>query len=342
MRSILVAIVASLSALLRSRASVQMEILVFQHQLAVLQQSGRRPRLTPSDRLLWSWISRHWAGWKDALVIVKPETVIAWRRRKFREHWTKLTRAGKPGRPLVPKEIRDLIRRLSSANPLWGTPRILGELAKIGIDVSQSTIDKYRVRHRKTPSPGWRAFLANHASDLVSIDFFIVPTTRFRVLFVFLILATDRRRVLHFNVTTNPTSEWTARQITQAFPWDTAPAYLLRDRDRIYGSGFRNSVRNLGIEEVMISPRSPWQNPYVERLIGSIRRECIDHMVVFSEEHLRKILRRYFRYYHRSRTHLALEMDSPESRPVEPVDLGDVVQLPEVGGLHHRYERWAA
>ena len=336
------AILSLLPTLFRSRASMQAEILVLRHQLAVLQRAGRRPRLTPADRLLWSWISRHWSGWKESLVIVKPETVIAWRRRKFREHWTNLARSGRTGRPTIPRDVRDLIRRISSANPLWGTPRMQGELGKIGIDASRSTIDKYRVRRRKPPSPGWPAFLTNHASDLFSIDFFIVPTIRFRVLFVFLVLATDRRRVVHFNVTPNPTSEWTARQIVQAFPWDTAPKYLLRDRDGIYGIEFRSTVRNPGTTEVTTAPRSPWQNPYVERLIGSVRRECLDHVIVLGEDHLRRVLKQYFRYYHRSRTHLALDMDAPESRPVQPEEFGEVVQIPEVARLHHRYERRAA
>lgn len=232
---------------------------------------------------------------------------------------------------------------MSSANPLWGTPRIQGELAKIGIDLARSTIDKYRGQYRRKPSsPGWKAFLSNHVTELASVDFFIVPTVRFQVLFVFLVLAADRRRVLHFNVTTKPTAEWTARQIVQTFPWDTAPRYLVRDRDAIYAEEFRRCVRHLGISEVMISPRSPWQNPYVERLIGSIRHECLDHVVVLGEEHLWRLLRRYLSYYHRSRTHLSLDGDSPYARAVHGVERGDIVPIAEVGGLHHRYERWTA
>ena len=273
---------------------MQIEILALRHQLAVYQRTCARPRLKPADRILWAWLSRVWSGWREALVIVKPETVIAWRRRKFREYWTRLTRSGKPGRPSIPREVRDLIRRMSSANPLWGAPRIVGELGKIGIDLPRSTVAKYMVRRRKPPSATWRAFLKNHIREIVAIDFFVVPTVRNQVLFVFLVLAHERRRVLHFNVTANPTAEWTAQQIVEAFPWDEPPSFLLRDRDRIYGASFRRRVGSLGFEEVLIAARSPWQNPYVERLIGSIRRECLDHIIVLNERHLKRILADYF------------------------------------------------
>jgi len=341
MRPVLASVLAFLSSFIRSRASLQVEILALRHQLAVYQRHSARPRLRPSDRLLWSWLSRIWTSWEDALVLVKPATVISWQRRRFRDHWRKLSRNGRPGRPPVVPEIRTLIRRMSSANRLWGAPRIVGELRKIGIHVAKSTVERYMVRRTRPASPTWKSFLRNHVRDLVSVDFFVVPV-RFRVLFVFLVLATDRRRVLHFNVTANPTAEWTARQIVEAFPWDGAPRFLLRDRDAIYGAPFRQRVRNLEIREILISPQSPWQNPYVERLIGSIRRECLDHLIVLGEDHLRRILTDYFGYYHRWRTHLSLEMDAPESRPVQEPVLAEVVEIPEVGGLHHHYERRAA
>ncbi len=227
---------------------------------------------------------------------------------------------------------------MSKANPFWGSPRIRDELHKIGIDLAKSTIEKYMVKHRKPSSSTWRTFLDNHVGDLVSIDFFVVPTIRNTVLFVFLVLAHDRRRVVHFNVTQYPTSVWTAQQIVEAFPWDTAPRYLLRDRDKIYGHAFQNRVKNIGMKEVKIAPRSPWQNPYVERLIGSIRRECLDHVIVFDERHLKRVLTDYFSYYHRYRTHLSLDSDCPESRPVQIKEMGNVIAFPEVGGLHHNYE----
>jgi len=210
-----------------------------------------------------------WSGWRCALAMVKPETVIAWHRKGFRLYWTWKSRRGRPGRPQVSREVRDLIRKMSLANPLWGAPRIHGELLKIGIQLSQATVAKYMERPRKPPSQTWRTFLDSHLKQLVSTDFFVVPTVNFRILFVFVVLAHHRRRVIHFNVTAHPTSEWTAQQIAQAFPWDSAPRYLLHDRDSIYGQVFRQRVRGMAIREVLTAPRSPWQSPYVERLIGS-------------------------------------------------------------------------
>jgi len=309
----------------------------------VLRRSQRgRVRLTELDRLLWAWLLHLWSGWRSALIIVKPETAIAWHRRGFRLYWTWKSRQGKPGRPEVAREVRDLIRKMSLANPLWGAPRIHGEILKLGIELSQTTVAKYLARPRKPPSETWRTFLDSHLKQLVSTDFFVVPTVNFRILFVFVALAHHRRRVIHFNVTSHPTSEWTAQQIAEAFPWNTAPRYLLHDRDSIYGDVFRQRVRGMAIREVLTAPRSPWQSPYVERLIGSIRRECLDHLIVLNESSLRRTLKSYFDYYHGARTHLSLEKDAPETRPVQPPELGSVIELPEVGGLHHRYERRAA
>lgn len=231
---------------------------------------------------------------------------------------------------------------MSQANPLWGAPRIHGELLKLGFRVGQATVSKYMVRHRKPPSQSWRTFLTNHASDIASIDFFTVPTATFRVLYVFLVLDNARRRILHFNITEAPTAVWTGQQIVEAFPWDTAPKYMVRDRDGTYGLKFQRRVDSLGIEQVRTSPRSPWQSPYVERVIGSIRRECLDHLIVFDERHLRRVLREYIDYYNRSRTHLGLEKDCPIPREVEPSDIGAVRSEPVLGGLHHRYSRQAA
>jgi transposase InsO family protein len=231
---------------------------------------------------------------------------------------------------------------MSLANPLWGAPRIHGELLKLGITVSQPTVAKYMLRHPKPPLQTWRTFLANHVHDLVSVDFFTVPTATFRVFFVFIVLTHSRRHVIHFNVTEHPTAGWTAQQIVEAFPWDTAPRYLLRDRDRIYGDYFTRRVDGMSIDEVLIAPRSPWQNPYAERVIGSIRRECLDHVIVLGERHLRRILSSYLRYYHTARTHLSLDKDAPDHRPVQPAHSGKVVALPHVGGLHRQYVRLAA
>jgi transposase InsO family protein len=231
---------------------------------------------------------------------------------------------------------------MSSANPLWGAPRIHGELLKLGIKISQATVAKYRVRGRKPPSQTWRTFLENHLNELVSTDFLVVSTVSFRLLFVFVVLGTTRRHAIHFNVTSHPTAEWTARQIAEAFPWDSGPRYLLHDRDCIYGAAFHQRVAEMGIREVVTAPRCPWQNAYVERFIGSLRRECLDHIIIFNESSLRRILKAYFDYYEHSRTHLALEKDAPESRAIQLPELGTVIELPQVGGLHHRYERRAA
>ena len=342
MPPVVYAILSAIRSLFRSERSLRVENIALRHQLAIYQRTVKRPRIRPEDRIFWSWLSRHWAPWREVLVFVQPGTVIAWQRKRFRDHWTRLSRSGKRGRPLISKEIRELIRKVSGANPLWGTPRIVGELGKLGIKVAKSTVDKYRVRSEKAPSPTWKAFLKNHMNDLVSIDFLIVPSIRFKLLYVLIVLGHARRKVLHFNVTQNPTALWTAQQITEAFPWDSAPKYLLRDRDAIYGVEFRKRIHAMGIEQVLSAPRSPWQNPFVERLIGTLRRDCLDHVVALNERHLRRIIARYLDYYHDWRTHLSLAMDAPNPRIVHPPDQGRVVAFPELGGLHHHYERLAA
>jgi transposase InsO family protein len=231
---------------------------------------------------------------------------------------------------------------MSRDNVGWGAPRIHGELLMLGINVSQATVAKYMIRHRKPPSQTWRDFLNNHAKELVSIDFFTVPTATFRIVYVLLVLNHERRQVVHFNITENPTAIWTAQQMIEAFPFDTAPKYLLRDRDKIYGDKYRSRVQGLDIEEVLTAPRSPWQSPYVERLIGSIRRECLDHIIVVNERHLKKTLRSYFDYYHTARTHLSLNKQCPNPRQVQPPEQGKVISFPHLGGLHHEYVRRAA
>jgi hypothetical protein len=250
---------------------MQAEIVALRHQLIVLQRTPKRKRLMlcRADRLLWVWLSHLWSGWRSALMIVKPETVLSWHRKGFRLYWTWKVRHGRAGRPRILKETRDLIRTMSQMNVLWGAPRIHSELLKLGINISQATVAKYMVRHRKPPSQTWRTFLNNHVSQLASIDFFTVPTVLFQVLFVFIVIRHDRRRIVHFNVTAHPTAEWTAQQIIEAFPFDSAPKYLLRDRDRIYGCEFRKQVEVMNIKEVLGAPPSPWRRAYVERVIGT-------------------------------------------------------------------------
>jgi transposase InsO family protein len=340
--AVLSALLASALSVFRGQAALHLEILALRHQLGVLQRSVKKPKLTPADRLLWAWLCEFWPNWRSALIIVKPETVIAWHRKGFRLFWTWKVRHGRIGRPSVSREVRDLIRKMSRENPLWGAPRIHGELLKLGINAGETSVSKYMVRSRRPPSQTWRTFLENHVQSLVSVDFFTVPTIRFQILYVFLVLAHERRRIVHFNVTTHPTAEWTAQQLREAFPWETAPRYLLRDRDQIFGQAFVDQVQAMGIQQVLAAPRSPWQRAYVERVIGTIRRECLDHVIVFNERCLHRHLQSFVDYYHRSRTHLGLQKDTPEPRSVQSAELGQVISIPQVGGLHHRYERRAA
>jgi putative transposase len=327
--------------LLADRSALIAENLALRQQLAVVCRTAKRPRLRRRDRIFWVWISKLWRGWRSALIVVQPDTVVRWHRRGFRLYWRWKSRAR--GRPKVSREIRNLIRRMSQENRLWGAPRIQAELALLGHDVAESTVAKYMVHRRPgPPSQTWRSFLANHMNCTAACDFFVVPTATFRLLYCFVILAHGRRRIVHFNVTNNPTARWTAQQVVEAFPADgSEPRYLLRDRDGIYGSWFQQRVRNMGIRQILISPRSPWQNPYAERVIGSFRRECLNHVIVLSESHLRRILRGYVAYYNGVRPHASLNGNSPLGREVEPPSRGRVVAIPEVGGLHHRYTRAA-
>jgi transposase InsO family protein len=226
---------------------------------------------------------------------------------------------------------------MSMENPLWGAPRIHGELLKLGFEIAQSSVAKYMVKRRGSPSQGWRTFLRNHAPDIAAMDLFIVPTIGFDLLYAFVIVRLDRRDLVWINVTTNPTAEWIARQLTEAFPWNEAPRYLIRDRDRIYGAVVMRRMRAMGIRDKPTAPASPWQNGFAERLIGSIRRECVDHFIVLGEAHLRRILRAYAGYYNDIRTHWSLDKDAPVSRPIQPI--GSIKSHSILGGLHHHYVR---
>jgi putative transposase len=341
MIAVFLSFLRTLRGLAQSRAALHLEMLALRHQLQVFERSRpRRVRLVKTDRWLWVWLSRVWAGWRTALVIVEPETVIAWHRRGIRLFWTWKSRR-RTGRPTVPAEVRALIRTMSHTNALWGAPRIHGELLKLGMNVCQATVAKYMVRHRRPPSQTWRTFLANHVGQMVAADFFVVPTATGRLLFVLVLLAHERRRVMHVAVTDHPTAAWTAQQLREAFPWDEAPRYLLRDRDHAF-KAWANTATAMDIHEILTAPRSPWQNAYVERFIGSVRRECLDHVIVCTESGLRRVLNAYVEYYLRSRTHLALDKDAPVSRPVASPADGGIVAISQLGGLHHRYERRAA
>jgi len=295
----------------RSHAAREAEMAFLRQQLVVLQRSApARLRLRCADRLIFVWLYRLFPPVREAAVVFKPETLVRWHRSGFRLYWRCKSRR-RVGRPAVPADIRDLIRTISRDNPLWGAPRIHGELLKLGIDIAQSTVAKYMSRRHGPRSPGWHAFLRNHTAHIAGIDLFVVPTIGFKVLYGLVILRLERRRLVWTDVTANPTAEWIARQITEAFPWDEAPRDLIRDRDTSYGAAVTRRLRAMGIRDRPITPRSPWQNGHVERLIGSIRRECLDHVVVLGERHLRHLLANYAAYYNGVRTHLALDKDTP-------------------------------
>jgi putative transposase len=296
--------------------------------------------LARHDRWFWIGLSRFWNDWRRALVMVHPDTVVRWHRQRFRKYWAELSnRRRKQGRPPTGLQIRERIRTLATENPLWRAPRIHGELFKLGIAVSERTVSRILRTVKRPASQTWKTFLTNHVGEIVSVDFFTVPTATLRVLYVFLVLEHKRCKVLHFGITDHPTAERAAQRVVEAFANRDASRYLIRDRDGIYGIEFQRRAQSLGIKGVMTAPRSPWQNGFAERLIGSIRRECLDPVIVLSQRHLRKILTSYFVYYHESRMHLALTKDSPESRVT--MSQGEIVALPQVGGLRHRYERRA-
>ena len=321
----------------RSQEQLKAENTALRHQLNVLQRKGpKRPPLSGSDKALFVWLYRLFPAITGAIRIVQPETVIGWHRAGFRTWWRWKSR-NRGGRPKVDRELRDLIRRMSEENPLWGAPRIHGELLKLGFNVAQSTVSKYMRRGLRPPSQGWKTFLRNHADGIAAVDFLVVPTVTFERLFAFVVLGIGRRTILLIGVTANPTAQWLARQITEAFPWDSAPRYLIRDNDGAYGEVFRRRVHAMGIRDRPTSPRSPWQNGYVERVIGSIRRECLDHVIVRDEEHLRRVLSAYSLYYNATRTHLGLRKDAPNRRPVQR--RGRIISTDVLGGLHHQYSR---
>src|SRR6266480_3632357 len=323
-----------LIGLFRSRALLEIEILTLRHQVNILRRkSPKRPTFGRIDRLVFVGLYGLAPGVLSALAIVRPETVIRWHRAGFRLYWRWRSRPC-GGRPKVSMDVRELIRDISSANPLWGAPRIHGELLKLGIEVGQTTVAKYMVRGRRPPSQGWKTFLRNHANGIASMDLFVVPTISFRLLYGFLLLHHGRRELPSIGTTSHPNAEWIARQLPEAFGWEEAPRYIIRDRDRAYGDIVVRRLRTMGIRDRPTSPRSPWQNGYCERLIGSIRRDCLDHVVVFGERHLRHLLRSYTNYYNQTRTHLSLNKDCPVTRPKEAI--GRILPVPILGGLHHQ------
>jgi len=323
--------------LFKSRIRLEAENLFLRHQLTIaLRQAPPRLRLRSGDRALLIGMTRLWPSLLGMAQVVQPETILRWHRAGFKMFWRWKSR-NRVGRPKIDRGLRDVIERMSKENPLWGASRIHGEVLMLGFEVAQSTVSKYMMRPPKPPSQTWKTFLRNHAEAIAAIDMCVVPTLTFDLLFAFLVLGHGRRQLLWFEVTRHPTAEWLARQITEAFPWASAPAYLVRDNDRTYGNVFTSRVRTMGIRDRPISPGSPWQNGIAERLIGTLRRECLDQILIFGETHLRRSLSAYAAYYNQARTHLALQKDAPLHRTSQRT--GAIVAIPILAGLHHQYVR---
>jgi putative transposase len=327
----------------RARRSLLLENLVLRQQLAVFKRKHPRPRLGVIDKLVWVLARRFWSGWKQALVIVTPETVVRWHRAGFRMYWKLISKVKKPiGRRQTPQEVRQLIFRMVRENPTWGAPRIHGELLMLGFDISERTISRWMKRAPRDPEPAkrWLNFLRNHREAIAAMDFFTVPTITFGVLYCFFVIAHDRRRILHFNVTKYPTSLWIVQQLREAFPFGSAPRFLLFDRDGKYGFGVPAAVRSLNIRPVRTSFENPWQNGVAERWVESCRRDLLDHIIAVDERHLKRLLSNYVRYYHEDRTHLGLNKETPGNR-ARSTNRNPIVAHPRLGGLHHRYDRAA-
>ncbi len=333
--------VHALRAIFRTRGELLIENLALRQQVAALKKERPRPVLDDVDRAFWVALRDAWPGWVSRLAIVNPDTVAKWNRDRFQRYWAKLSQEKRgPGRPRVDAEIRCLIRTM--ARDGWGAPRIHGELMKLGFRVSEVTVSRYMPRRPADPAQvkRWLAFLHNHKDVIAAMDFFTVPTVSLRMLYVLFVIEHGRRRIVHFNVTSNPTSTWVIQQLREAFPYDTAPRHLIFDRDTIFSPAVVRFVRAMGIKPSRTAYRCPWQNPVAERWIGSCRRELLEHVVVFGERHLVRLIRSYLEYYHGDRSHLGLGKDAPNRRAVtqRPSTTAKVVALPCVGGLHHRYE----
>lgn len=325
------------TCLLRDKAELGMEICALRQQLTIYKRTVKKPKIADGDRRWFGIWSRLHERWRDCLIIVQPETVLKWHRRAFRWYWRFKSRPG-PGRPRISLELKNMIIRLSMENRLWSATRIRDELKLLGWPVCKSTVEKYMAIRRAGGSPqNWRTFIRNHMKRTAAMDFFVVYTLSFRLLYVLVVMSHDRRRIAHFGVTDHPTEKWTARRMNEAFPYDTAPKYLVRDRDGIYGSVFRDHVRGLGIEERVTSRKSPWQNAYCERLIGTLRRECLDHVLILNDKHLARVLREYADYYNNNRTHQSLNGNSPSRRELRTCAPRGLNAEPVLGGLHHQY-----
>ncbi len=324
----------------KNKRDLILENLAFRQQLAVQQRSIKRPKIKNTDRIFWVWLSRIWDDWRSSLIIVKPPTVIAWHKKGFKLYWKRKSR--RVGRPNIDWEVIKLIRRIQKENPTWSPQRIQGELVKLGLDVSDNTVAKYMRKSKSDDGKRqrWLTFLRNHAKHIVGIDFLVVRTVFFKAIYVFVAISHDRRKIMHFAVTAHPYSQWAIQQLRETFAFDETTKYVIRDNDGIYGNEFKQTIKRFGLKDTPTAPRSPWQNPICERVIGTLRQECLDHMIILNERHLHSVLDEYINdYYNVSRTHMSLEKDSPVLRPVQAN--GKIVSKPILGGLHHVYSRVA-
>ena len=329
---------AYLRAFLRTRHDLGLEILALRQQVAVLKRKHPRPRLNNLDRLFWLALRRLWSRWADALILVKPETVIGWHRTGFRLYWR--VRSGGGGRK-IGGDVFEIVRRMARENPSWGAPRIHGELLKLGFDISERTVSRYLARRPARAgdaAKNWLAFLKNHREAIAALDFFTVPTVSFRLLYCFFAIDHGRRKILHFNVTAHPTAEWVVQQLRETFPDSVRHRYVILDRDAKFSREVLGFLDASGIKPVRASVRSPWQNGLAERWVGSARRECFDHVIAMDDTHVRCLAREYMTFYHADRTHDGLGKDTPSGRAIESKPAGaELISLPRVGGLHHRY-----
>lgn len=326
-------LIQTVRAVFKSRRELISENALLRYQVCMLKRRRRMPIIRCWDRPLLVWLTKLTTNWKPSLFVVQPETIIRWHRMAFKLYWG-WRYSRKAGRPAIHSHIVRLIGQMSEANPLWGAPRIHGELMKLGINIAQSSVEKYMTKRNRPRGQSWKTFLKNHSKDIVAIDFFIVPTIKLKMLWGLVVLSHDRRRIIHTAVTHTPSHKWTVQELRNAFPFKTMPRFILHDRDRNFWG-----IGRLGFEEIITGHRCPWQNGRVERVIGSIRRECTDHLIALNEKHLTRILKDYRHYYNRSRTHLALNKDSPVRRGIQKK--GTIISIPKLGGLHHRYERAA-
>jgi putative transposase len=333
----------SILRLFRSRQDLLVENLALRQQLSVFKRRNRRPRLAVLDKLFWILARRFWSDWKKSLLVVAPETVARWHRAGFRMYWSMISKIRqRVGRRRISRDVRDLIFRMVAENPTWGAPRIHGELLMLGFDVSERSVSRWMRRAPRNPelAKRWLTFLRNHREAIVAMDFFTVPTVTFQLLYCFFIIRHDRRQISHFNVTRHPTSTWIVQQLREAFPYESAPRFLLFDHDRKYGLEVLAALRSLQITGLRTSIRSPWQNGVAERWVESCRRDLLDHIIAVNERHLKRLLADYICYYHDDRTHLGLRKQTPGGR-LRSAGQGCILSHPRLGGLHHRYERAA-